>query len=194
MLLKLLSPALKASRRYSASDKGTTALEFAGVAFPFFAMLGVIIETGAMMFTEYGLQSAVQDAARTARTGQAQSGNKTVADFKTLICSQAALGSSCSSKLTVYANSYATWAVLAANMPVFVNIGIKDDGTPNANDNMLKLGAPTCPSSLVATYDWKFTMPLMNYMGNIQGNNARRLVGFAMFQTEPYPTNGGTAC
>lgn len=192
MLQKLLPRVLNVSRRFKVSEKGTTALEFAGVAFPFFAILGVIIETGAMMFTEYGLQSAVQEAARTARTGQAQGANKTAADFKTLICNNASLVSGCTSNLTVYANSYSTWAQLAANMPSFTNIGFKDDGT--ANPTSYKLGAPTCPSSLVATYDWKFTMPLMNYMGNIQSNTARRLVGFAMFQTEPYPAAGGTAC
>ncbi len=192
MLRKLITPAIKISRRYKDSESGATAIEFAMVAFPFFAMLGVIMETGAMMFTEYGLQAAVQEAARTARTGQAQGGAKTVADFKTLICNNAALGSSCAAKLTVYSNSYSSWAQLAANMPSFTNIGLKDDGT--ANPNTYKLGAPVCPSSLVATYDWTFTMPMMNYMGNIQGNKARRLVGFAMFQTEPYPAAGGAAC
>ena len=192
MLGKMLSRIVKSSRRYKSSENGATAIEFGMVAFPFFALLGVIIETGSMMFTEYGLQSAVQEAARQARTGQAQTGAMTSADFKTLICKNASLVANCSSGLTVYANSYTTWAQLAANMPTFGNIGVKDDGTPNPT--AYKLGAPTCPSSLVATYDWHFMMPMMNYMGNIQGGTARRLVGFAMFQTEPYPTSGGTTC
>jgi len=189
---KIKSRLLGASQRYQNSEKGATAVEFALVAFPFFALLGVIIETGAMMFTEFGLQAAVQEAARTARTGQAQGGAKTAADFKTLICQNASLVANCGSGLTVYANSYTTWAQLAANMPSFVNIGVKDDGT--ANPTAYKLGAPTCPSSLVATYDWKFMMPMMNYLGNVQSGATRRLVGFAMFQTEPYPSSGGTAC
>lgn len=192
MFRKLTSPILKISRRYGSSESGVAAIEFAMVAFPFFAVLGVIIETGAMMFAEFGLQSAVQDAARTARTGTAQGSSKTVADFKTAICNSAVLGTSCTSKLSVYANSYGTWAQLKAGMPNFMNIGIKDDGTTDPTP--FKLGAPTCPSSLVATYDWKFTMPMMNYMGNINGNKSRRLVGFAMFQTEPYPAAGGTTC
>ena len=154
--------------------------------------MGVIIETGAMMFTEFGLQAAVQEAARQARTGQAQTGSMTAANFKTLICNNASLVANCGVGITVYANSYASWAQLAANMPSFMNIGVKDDGTQNPT--AYKLGAPTCPSSLVATYDWHFMMPLMNYLGNVQGGTTRRLVGFAMFQTEPYPASGGTAC
>ncbi len=192
MLGRIRSRLLRATKRYHNSEKGATAIEFAMVAFPFFALLGVIIETGSMMFTEFGLQAAVQEAARTARTGQAQGGAKTSADFKTLICQNASLVTNCASSLTVYANSYTTWAQLAASMPSFVNIGVKDDGT--ANPTAYKLGAPTCPSSLVATYDWHFMMPLMNYMGNVQSGTTRRLVGFAMFQTEPYPSSGGTAC
>jgi Flp pilus assembly protein TadG len=192
MLNKSISRITKLGRRYKSSEKGATAIEFAMVAFPFFALMGVIIETGAMMFTEYGLQAAVQEAARTARTGQAQGASKSAADFKTLICKNAAIGASCTSGLVVYANSYASWSQLAANMPSFLSIGVKDDGTAGAA--AYKLGAPTCPSSLVATYDWTFIMPLMNYLGNIKGNTARRLVGFAMFQTEPYPSAGGTTC
>jgi Flp pilus assembly pilin Flp len=164
MLNRLFSRLLKASGHFQRSDSGATAVEFAIVAFPFFALLGVIIETGSM----------------------------SVADFKALICQNASLVANCSSGVTVYANSYANWAQLAANMPSFMNIGVKDDGTPNPTS--YKLGAPTCPSSVVATYDWHFMMPLMSYMGNVQGNTARRLVGFAMFQTEPYPSNGGIAC
>ncbi|MDE2444703.1 MAG: pilus assembly protein [Alphaproteobacteria bacterium] len=182
----------KLGKRFKSSEKGATAIEFAMVAFPFFALMGVIIETGAMMFTEYGLQAAVQEAARTARTGSAQGANKSAADFKTLICKNASIGASCTSNLVVYANSYTSWAQLASNMPSFISIGVKDDGTAGAS--AYKLGAPVCPSSLVATYDWTFTMPLMNYLGNIKGNTARRLVGFAMFQTEPYPSSGGSAC
>jgi Flp pilus assembly protein TadG len=189
---KIKSRFLSANKRYQNSEKGATAIEFAMVAFPFFALLGVIIETGAMMLTEFGLQAAVQEVARTARTGQAQGGSKTAADFKSKICENASIIVNCGSLLTVYANSYSTWAQLSANMPSFTNIGVKDDGTQNPT--AYKLGAPTCPSSLVATYDWKFMMPMMNYLGNVQGGTTRRLVGFAMFQTEPYPSSGGTAC
>ena len=74
MLNRLFSRLLKAGGHFRRSDSGATAVEFAIVAFPFFALLGVIIETGSMMFTEFGLQSAVQEAARQARTGQAQTG------------------------------------------------------------------------------------------------------------------------
>ncbi len=195
MLKKIKTRLLGFGRRYGNSDSGATAIEFALVAFPFFAVLGIIMETGSMMFVEYGLQSGVQEASRQARTGQAQGAGMTVAQYKTLICQNAALVTQCGTSITVYANSYSSWAQLRASVPSFINIGVKDDGTQNPV--AYKLGQPSCPSVLIATYDWNFMMPMMNYMGrlgNIQNGAARRLVGFAMFQTEPYPTGGGAAC
>jgi Flp pilus assembly protein TadG len=185
---------LSFGRRYRNSDSGATAVEFALVALPFFGLLGVIIETGSMMFVEYGLQSGVQEAARQARTGQAQGAGMTTAQYKSLICKNAALVSQCGTNVTVYANSYQSWSQLKANMPSFTDMGVKDDGTTDPANTAYKLGGPVCPSVLVATYDWKFMMPMMNYMGNIKNGTARRLVGFAMFQTEPYPASGNTAC
>jgi Flp pilus assembly protein TadG len=194
MLKKFKTRLLGFGRRYGKSESGATAIEFALVAFPFFGLLGVILETGSMMFVEYGLQSGVQEAARQARTGQAQGAGMTVAQYKSLICKNAALVSQCGTSLTVYANSYSSWSQLKANMPSFTDMGVKDDGTTDPAKTAYKLGGPVCPSVLVATYDWKFMMPMMNYMGNIKSGTARRLVGFAMFQTEPYPAAGSTAC
>jgi Flp pilus assembly protein TadG len=192
MLKKFKLRLLSFGRRYGNSDSGATAIEFALIALPFFGLLGVIIETGSMMFVEYGLQSGVQESARQSRTGQAQGAGMTTAQYKSLICKNAAMLSQCGTGITVYANSYSSWSELAASVPSFINIGVKDDGT--MNPTAYKLGAPACPSVLVATYDWKFMMPMMNYMGNIKNGTERRLVGFAMFQTEPYPTSGSTIC
>jgi Flp pilus assembly protein TadG len=195
MLKKIKARLLSFGQRYGKSESGATAVEFAFVAFPFFAVLGIIFETGAMMFVEFGLQSGVQEASRQARTGQAQGAGMTAAQYKTLICKNAALVTQCGTSITVYANSYSSWSQLSTSVPSFINIGIKDDGTQDPIT--YKLGQPTCPSVLIATYDWEFMMPMMRYManlGNIKNGAARRLVGFAMFQTEPYPSGGGTAC
>jgi hypothetical protein len=45
---------------------------------------------------------------------------------------------------------------------------------------------------VVATYDWDFTFPFMDFLGNIQGGSKRRLGGIAIFKNEPFP--GGTTC
>jgi len=56
-------------RKFRNSELGSAAIEFAMIAPPFMLLLGVIMETGLMMFTEYAIQSSVQDSARLVRTG-----------------------------------------------------------------------------------------------------------------------------
>jgi Flp pilus assembly protein TadG len=189
-MLKLVMAKLRRTRKnFSDSEKGATALEFAMVAGPFFLILGVIIETGLMMFSEYALQSAVQDSGRLIRTGQAQNSNFSAASFKTVICNTAGVLMDCDNKVTVYVNHSAqTFAQLNAMVPAFVSIGPSVSNTPFPPT--YSCGAPLQPVAVVATYDWYFSMVGMSYLGNIMNNSARRLIGFAIFLNEPFNSTG----
>ena len=131
-MLKLVMAKLRRTRRnFSNSEKGATAVEFAMVAGPFFLILGVIIETGLMLFSEYALQSAVQDSGRLIRTGQAQTANYSSATFKAAICNTAGVLLDCNGKVTVYVNhSSQTFAQLNALVPAFITIGPSVTITP----------------------------------------------------------------
>jgi Flp pilus assembly protein TadG len=189
-MLKLLMAKLRRTRKdFSKSEKGATAVEFAMVAGPFLLVLGVIIETGLMLFTEYTLQSAVQDSGRLIRTGQAQTSNFSAATFKAAICDTAGVLIDCTGKVTVYVNHSAqTFAQLSALVPSFLTIGPTVSNTPFPVT--FSCGAPLQPVAVVATYDWSFSMVGMNYLGNIMSNTARRLVGFAIFLNEPFSSTG----
>lgn len=177
------------SRKFSNSDAGATAVEFAMVIGPFFLILGVIIETGLMMFTEYALQSAVQDTGRLIRTGQAQNSGYSVATFKNTICNTAGVLIDCQNKVTVYVNhSASTFAQLNATVPSFLSIGPSVSNQPYPVT--FSCGSPLQPVAVVATYDWYFSMVGMSYLGNIMSNSARRLMGFAIFLNEPYNQSG----
>ena len=181
----------KRRKSYASDDKGATAVEFAMVAPLFFAMLGITLETGVMMFSEYVLQTAVQEAARTVRTGQAQDAEMSAADFKNKICNLAGLIMDCQGKVTVYMNSQVNFTTLASATPSYLNVGPAADGT--AQPVTFKCGAPSEPVALIATYDWKFVIPyLMKYFDNQGGDSTRRLAGFAMFKNEPFPATGKT--
>ncbi len=176
-------------RKFSGSEAGATAVEFAMVVGPFFLILGVIIETGLMMFTEYALQSGVQDSGRLIRTGQAQNGGYSAATFKTAICNTASVLIDCQNKVTVYVNhSTTTFAQLSATVPSFLTIGPTVSNTPYPVT--FSCGSPLQPVAVVATYDWYFSMVGMSYLGNIMSNSARRLMGFAIFLNEPYNPSG----
>jgi Flp pilus assembly protein TadG len=178
--------------RFAKADSGVAAIEFAIVAIPFFAIMSVILETGIMLFVEYTLQASVQEAARLVRTGQAQNGEFTPADFKAKICKTAGILFNCLGGVTVYVSSSNSFATLKASLPSFLDVGPMVNGTPNAATTSYACGGPSQTTAVVATYDWKLMMMGMTFMGNFNNNTVRRLVGFSMFQNEPFPS--GKAC
>lgn len=174
--------------RFRGNEDGVTAIEFSMIAPIFFLLLGSIMETGIMLFTEYTLQTSVQSAARLVRTGQAQEQQLTAAQFKNKICDMAEIVMDCAGKVTVYMTTAANFAALQAAVPSYLNVGNSYGGPPNPTS--YACGSPSQSVAVIATYDWKFTMPfLKEHFGNVDGNTKRRLAGFAMFQNEPFPTS-----
>ena len=68
LLRHLRSPRIV--RRFNKDREGTTAVEFAILAFPFFLLLFGIIECSLLFFAGQMLESAVDDVGRKIRTGQ----------------------------------------------------------------------------------------------------------------------------
>ena len=187
-ILKKFRP--KFMRRIIKSENGAAAVEFALVSFPFFMIMGCVCETGIMLFTEYSIQAGVQEAARQIKTGQAQNASMSAGDFKTKICEITGIVFDCESDLTVYVRPANDFSTLATVMPSYLNVGAKPDGSPNPTS--YDCGGPEQAAAVLATYDWKFTMPFMTFLGNFDGNKKRRLYGLAIFQNEPFPA--GTSC
>ena len=189
MFRKFLALTGKSNRRYAKSESGAAAVEFAMVALPFFMLLGVILETGIMMFFEYTLQASVQKASRLIRTGQAKSLALTAANFKAEICKTAGLLMDCTGKVQVYVDSDpAGFAALKAKFPSSLNIGTAADGSPGPAS--FNCGQPLNAVGVVATYDWNFVFPFMNFNANTSVTTKRRLTGVVMFSNEPFPVIG----
>ena len=172
------------------SQGGASAVEFALVAGPFFFVLGCICETGLMLFTEYVIQNSVQEAARLVRTGQVTAGDGTVTmtsgDFKTKICADVNIIVDCTNGVNVYVNSADTFASLTATMADPLTVGPGDNGSKYKM--VYTPGAQLKAATVIATYDWTFTFPFMNFLGNIRGGKERRLYGLAVFRNEPFGT------
>ncbi len=180
--------------RFGKNSSGATAVEFAMVVPLFLLMLGVVVETGMMMFTEYVLQTSVQEAARIVRTGQAQEQKLTSAQFKTALCRIAKNIMACESKVTVYMKAGPDFATLAADPNAsYMKVGAKADGTFDAKT--FQCGSREQAVTLIASYDWNFTIPyFMKYFGNWNNNNTRRMAGFAVFRNEPFPPVAANVC
>lgn len=200
MRLPSLKNSLRNTRlgRFLSNDDGVTAIEFAFLGPLFIVGLLVTFESSLMLFTEYVIQTSVQEAARLVRTGQAQDKKFKANDFKDAICSIAKFAFDCNGKLTVYMNTAATFSALEASTPSYLTItggSFGKDGDGNDNPPPFQCGNPNQAVALIATYDWNIATPwIMSGFANVDGDDrTRRLVGFSMFRNEPFPS-GGNQC
>ncbi len=195
-------------RRFCASDDGVAAVEWAFIGPFFIAIMMLIFESGVMLFTEYVLQTSVQEAARIVRTGQAQTANMTASTFKTEVCKLAKFVSDCEGKVTVYMRPRNTFTELAASIPSYIDIGPEPDafGNPTPKPQPFNCGTAKQAVALIATYDYYFYVPFMkgwdftslgggvwSGFGNVFQGDAKRLVAFSIFQNEPFPASAN-AC
>ncbi|MGP9820691.1 TadE/TadG family type IV pilus assembly protein [Salinarimonas sp. NSM] len=100
-------------KRFRKDEEGVTAIEFAFVAIPFFALLFAIIEAALVFWTQQVLETAVSDASRRIYTGQFQAENRTITDaadlqtaFKDEICARVVALFDCESTLRVDVRSF----------------------------------------------------------------------------------------
>ena len=168
-------------KRFKKSEKGVTAIEFAMVGGPFLYLLGVIFETGLMLFSEYIIENGVTQSARMIRTGQAQAGNMTAADFKTNVCGRLSAFLDCPNKLHIDVRKFTAFANV--NMPAPTkDQELSDDVTKNAQ---FQPGGPMEVVVVRAYYEWKLFMPGISQLANLSGGR-RLLSSGAAFRNEPF--------
>lgn len=75
LLNRLAASAIARARGFARDERGVTAVEFGILAVPFFTIILAIIQTAMLFLATQVLDSALEDAARLVRTGQAQTGS-----------------------------------------------------------------------------------------------------------------------
>jgi Flp pilus assembly protein TadG len=76
--------ALETWRAFLRDERGVTVIEFSILALPFFTVIFAILQTAIMFLTRQVLDSALEDASRLIRTGQAA--GFSLSDFRTDVC------------------------------------------------------------------------------------------------------------
>lgn len=156
-------------------EDGATAIEFAFIAGPFFALIALVFETSAMLFTDISLQNGVNQTARLIRTGQVQTGGINETRFRQILCDNVAFYLDCS-KIRLYVTKSAT--------PSFsnrTNVMAANKDTPQR----WEVGAASEWTLVQVSYDWKLFIPKISMLGNVD-SDTRRIVGGALFRNEPY--------
>lgn len=173
----------KQRRRFVDDDSGVTMIEFGLLAPIFFSIIGAILETSIIMMSGQVLDSAVQDASRAIRTGQARSTILNVADFKQSICNHLfGLFRDCDA-LHVEVQVVANFAGVSITAPIdpvcktacgWTRI---ESYTPGQGSNIM---------IVQVYYKWPVLLNLFDFnMSNLPGN--QRLLGAAtVFRNEPF--------
>ena len=79
-----MSRILAQARRFARDERGVTAIEFGALALPFFTIILAIIQTAVMLLATQVLDSALEDASRRVRTGEAAA--YTPSQFRDYMC------------------------------------------------------------------------------------------------------------
>lgn len=183
--------------RWRKDQRGTTALEFGMVAGPFLAFAFSITGLGLYWFATSQINHAVSTASRQIRTGAAQRENKTVAEFKQLVCDALANFGSCNDNLQVHVQSFDQWSDVS---PINC-IDSANDGTGlrptagSASDSLtLSAGGASEVVMVTACYKWELaeSMPWLFLAAKKPDGTTPTLGGAALiqatsiFRTEPY--------
>lgn len=174
--------------RFWAAESGAVAIELALVIAPFLLLLAGIVELGFLLHTEASLQNATDEAGRLIRTGQATSRTGAIlmssATFRERLCAQATTIPNCTHALSIDVRSKSNFTDLASSMPDPVTVGPANLG--GAPVISYSPGGASMPTSVIVTYDWKLTLPIMRPFGNVFSGGARRLQAITIFRNEPF--------
>lgn len=166
--------------RIVADRDGATAVEFGILALPFLALVGAIFESALCFLAGQVLDTAVADAGRLIRTGQAQASGYNEAAFKTQICNRLYVLFNCAN-LAIDAKIYTNFTSANTSMPIDADKNFDTSGFT------FQMGG----SSQIVVVRAFYPYPLyFNKLGldlaNL-ANGTRLLSGVSTFRNEPFP-------
>ena len=150
------------------------------VAAPFFFMIFAVLELGLVFLIDSTLENAVLTASRLVRTGQADTGNISAAQFKTALCAEMSVfEGDCGSRADVDVRV----------MPRFTD-GIPDspirNGVMNTGDLQYNKGQPGDLMLVRVWYEHPLATPFLNQAVSRAGTGKVLLSAATAFRNEPY--------
>jgi Flp pilus assembly protein TadG len=166
-------------RRFGRARDGAMAVEFAMVALPFLALIFATVELGMMFLVSTTLESSAQQAARTIRTGQFQSGAGTAAAYKAAVCNGMGwLGADCQANLYVDVRTFNSFGAVNGPSPIV-------NGAINPASMSFQAGAACSIVLARAFYNWTLLAPDLSGLAHMRGNKVL-LTAAAAFRNEPF--------
>lgn len=159
---------------------GSTAVEFAMIALPFFFMMFAILELGLVFVIDSVLENATAETSRLVRTGRAESSGMTAEQFKTTLCGRMSIfQADCNARATV-------------DVRVIPNFSTPNPPDPMASGSFQTSGLSYDDGAAGSTmlvrvwYKQPLITPFMNEgLSRLQDGSAY-LTSTAVFRNEPF--------
>jgi Flp pilus assembly protein TadG len=184
LLRGMFAPIISRVRGFGRDDRGVTAIEFGILALPFFVLIYAVLETAMLFFASQVLDSAVEDAARKVRTGQAQAGSWTISNFRSELCGYTfSMFGDCSNiqiKVAVIANFSA-----ASTVPTVQNC-TSSTCTWDPAFQSYNAGGRRDVVQVQAFYRWPLLVILPYFNLRNQPDNYRLISAMRVFRNEPF--------
>jgi Flp pilus assembly protein TadG len=165
--------------RFKRAKSGSTAVEFAMIAMPFFLLLYALFDVALIFFASTTLENGLVAAARQIRTGQAQAANMTAAQFRTLVCNEISMLLACDARLGLDVRKYAGFG--STQFPAAL------DGNGNMTGNLtFDPGSAGDVVVVRAFYTWPMMTPTVGAQFVNMAGGHRLLEATFAFRNEPF--------
>ncbi len=164
--------------RFITRKEGTTAVEFAMIAMPFFALLFGVIETALVFFASATLENGVHEAARLVRTGQLQINGGGLSQFRQTVCDNAPILSDCVNSLYVDVRKFQDFTSINVSNPI-QNGQLQNNFqfTPGVGEDVILVRV---------FYVWDVNAPFIGTFLANMNDGQRLLSAAAAFRNEPF--------
>ncbi|MEP1230663.1 MAG: TadE/TadG family type IV pilus assembly protein [Litorimonas sp.] len=178
------------AKHFSKNNDGATAIEFALVALPFFALVFAIVELAVIFFINSALTQAVSTTGRLLRVGQFQNcGGAPV--FKAHVCDNMNGLAQCSNNLTIDVISEPEFNAITLPDPQMPTTDV--DGDTTVANGTFDSPAASTPVVIRATFHYPLALPpQLTRLETTPGTGIRVLNATTAFRTEPFPDS--SAC
>jgi Flp pilus assembly protein TadG len=171
--------------RLTKDETGTTAIEFAMVAAPFFMFIFAIVGVSFYFFINTSLDKGMDQASRLVRTGQAQNAKMTVKDFKDKICSSAGGWIKCN-KVQVFVQKYPDWASVQPQACVDANGNVVANSAPDGALISQYSGSSSDIVMVTTCYKWEFPASIPYFKLGNMSDKSLMLQSSTAFRSEPF--------
>ncbi len=168
-------------------NDGTSAIEFAIVAVPFFMFVFGLMGVASYFFIMTSIDKGMEQNSRLIRTGQAQTADMTVNEFKQAVCNKAGSWVKCN-KLQIFVQKFADWNQVQPQPCLANNAAVVN--TANGNDKLAQYAGEANDIVLVtACYRWEFASKVPFFQMGQMSDGSLMMQNTTAFRTEPYSAN-----